>query len=381
MGRTETVRHGPRLIDLDILFYDDLIVDEEGLTLPHVRMAERGFVLQPLMDLVPNLCHPRLKQTVRELHAALGELPLPRVLPVGKQLFRRPGPTKVVGILNVTPDSFSNDGLLASGAVSGAEQVVYRAVVQAERMVSEGADIIDVGGQSTRPGHVLVSKEEEIERIVPVVEALVREVDRPISVDTFRSGVARAALDAGATAINDVWGLRYDASLAMLAAERNVPLIVMHNHQQQNDPSYAKRIGPHPIDRGPDPVRATLDELLKQLRFAESRGVPRWLLVADPGMGFGKTIAEHMALTRRLNELTEPGYPLLFGPSRKGFVGKLLGDLCAEERDVGSATLCALAAERGAAMVRTHNVRMAVHAVRMADAVMGRTGNRLKQHE
>ena len=381
MGRVASVRYGPRLIDLDILFYitdsgHQLVLTSTDLTVPHPRLAERGFVLQPLADLTPELIHPRLGQTVTALLKALDEPPLPRVLPVRSALWRHQGPTRVMGILNVTPDSFSGDGLLGHTI-----SPVDRALRQAEQMIAAGAACLDVGGQSTRPGHELVSEAEEMDRVVPVIEALAHAVDVPISVDTFRYDVARAACAHGAHMINDVWGLHYDSRLADLAGAQGLPLVVMDNRQAQIDPVYRARVGLHPpLPDHPapdqpapdDPVDAVGQALARQLAVAQQRGVPRWLLVADPGMGFGKSVAAHMLLTRRLQELTAPGYPLLYGPSRKGFIGKLLGGSPPEERDMATAALCALAAERGALLVRVHNVQAAVHAVAMSDAVMGR---------
>ncbi|MEZ4661944.1 MAG: 2-amino-4-hydroxy-6-hydroxymethyldihydropteridine diphosphokinase [Caldilineaceae bacterium] len=204
LGREKTVRYGPRSIDLDILFFDDLHVDTPPLTIPHARMAERDFVLQPLCDIASAVKHPVTGRSVGEMNAQLGAPPLPRVMPFGQGVWRWDGPTCIMGIINVTPDSFSGDGLGQPGV-----DAVMRAVAQAEQMAADGAHCLDIGGLSTRPGHELVSVDEEMDRVLPVIAAIHDQVNLPISVDTFRAAVAEEAISAGA-AINDVWGLRFD---------------------------------------------------------------------------------------------------------------------------------------------------------------------------
>jgi dihydropteroate synthase len=271
-----------------------------------------------------------------------------------------------MGILNVTPDSFSGDG------IGGGPAAVARALAAAEQQVLDGADCVDVGGLSTRPGHQVIPADEEIGRVVPVIEALAKALPVPISVDTFRAAVARAALHAGARLINDVWGLRFDPDLADLAARRHVPLVVTHNRARTADPAYRERWPalPAPIPADADVVQVVRTELAAQLAAAAARGVPRWHLIADPGMGFGKSLAQHLQLMRHLDRIAALGYPLLFGASRKGFIGKLVGDLPPEERDAGSLAAAVLAAAHGAHMVRVHHVRSTVRALRVADAVL-----------
>jgi len=369
LGRRRTQQYGsPRPIDIDILFYDDAQIQSEDLIIPHALMAERTFVLEPLCDIAPNLRHPRLGSTMRELLTALQAPPLARVMPIGNQIWTWGQKTYIMGIINVTPDSFSGDGLAVPGA-----PMVEQAVAQAQRFVAEGADCLDIGGMSTRPGHALIPVEEEMARIVPVIEALAKAVTVPISIDTFRSEVARAALQAGAHLINDIWGLRFDPQLAHLAVEAAVPLVVMHNRSQPEDVAYQARVQTMPF--GPpyvygDIIEEMMAELRQSLSVAQAAGLPRWLLITDPGIGFGKTLEQHLTLLRRLNELRAMGYPLLFAASRKGFVGKVLGGLPPEERVEGTLATGVLALERGADMLRVHDVRAMSRAARMADAVV-----------
>jgi dihydropteroate synthase/2-amino-4-hydroxy-6-hydroxymethyldihydropteridine diphosphokinase len=366
LGRQPTIRFGPRTIDLDILFYDDRVLASEDLAIPHPRLAERAFVLEPLCDLDPDLHHPQLDTSVRMLWQRLDHDPLPRVMPTGDRLWRWGAKTYVMGIINVTPDSFSGDGLAAD------EDRVARAVAQGERFAAEGADILDVGGYSTRPNHEDVPIEEEIRRVAPVIRALAEAVDLPISVDTFRTPVAVAALDAGAHWINDVWGLRLFPDLADLAVRHHAPLVVMHNRFQPL-PAYRDRL---PSTQGSvyaDLIGEIRAELAESLEIARLAGLPRWLQIIDPGIGFGKTLDQHMELIDHLDALKTDNYPLLFGSSRKRFIGELLGGLPADQRLEGTLATNILAVDRGADIVRVHDVEATVRAVRVVDAVMRRS--------
>lgn len=371
LGRQPIVRYGPRVIDLDILFYDDLHLNSPDLTIPHPRLAERGFVLQPLCDLNPALLHPALGQSAQALWQALGAASLPKVMPIGGQLWVWTDKTYIMGIINMTPDSFSGDGLLQYG-----EAAVEMAVTQAKRFVAEGADCLDVGGLSTRPGHALVSVEEELARVVPVIHAIAQEVAVPISVDTFRAEVARAALHAGAAMLNDVWGLRFDPTLAQVAAQACVPLVIMDNRTQPADPAYATTVqaAQHGLSQG-DIVHDIRQQLTAGLARAQSAGLPRWLQILDPGIGFGKTLEQHLELIRRLNELTAWGYPMLLGPSRKSFIGRLLGTLSPEERLEGTLSACVLAIERGANILRVHDVLHVARTARFTNAALRQKPN------
>ncbi|HSL77068.1 MAG TPA: dihydropteroate synthase [Candidatus Limnocylindrales bacterium] len=268
---------------------------------------------------------------------------------IGSTMFTWGQRTFVMGILNVTPDSFSGDGLIRGG------DAVAIAVEQARRMVDEGADLLDVGGESTRPGHAPVDAAEEIGRVIPVLAA-VREAlpDIPLSIDTTKVVVAEAALAAGATLLNDVWGVGLDPTMAELAASSGAPLLVMHNREEAR---YA------------DVVREVVDDLRVALDRAERAGVRPEDLIVDPGIGFGKTADHNVALLRDLDALTALGRPILLGTSRKSTIGKIL-DLPVEERLEGTLATTALGIAKGVDIVRVHDVRANVRAARVADAIV-----------
>ena len=251
--------------------------------------------------------------------------------------------TYVMGIINVTPDSFSGDGV-------GTD--TDRAVAQGLRMVREGADMLDVGGESTRPGHQPVTVAEEIERTEAVVTRLARETKVPISIDSYKLEVASRAVAAGATIVNDIWGLVRSPELAELAAANNCALVLMHNQD------------------GTDYAGDLIEEIKRFLRVAIDRalhaGVPRERVIIDPGIGFGKTAEQNWVVMRRLNELRDLAQPILIGTSRKSFIGKLL-DLPAGERVEGTAATVTASVLRGSDVVRVHDVREMTRVVRVAD--------------
>ena len=253
--------------------------------------------------------------------------------------------TYVMGVVNVTPDSFSGDGLGGN---------VAAAVEQALRFQAEGADFIDIGAESTRPGHLPVSEAEELARLLPALEAVSAAVGIPISVDTWKSGVARAALENGACIINDVWGLKADPSVADVAAEYGAGLALMHNQQGHQ---YNDLLGD---------IAASLS---RSVDIAMAAGVPRENLVIDPGFGFGKTADHNLELLKNLRRLTGLGLPLLVGTSRKSTIGRVLG-LPPEQRLEGTAATVALAIAGGADIVRVHDVREMARVCRMTDAVV-----------
>ncbi|MBI3748682.1 MAG: dihydropteroate synthase [Chloroflexi bacterium] len=255
-----------------------------------------------------------------------------------------------MGIVNVTPDSFSGDGLLAAGS-----DPVATAVALGRRMAADGADLLDVGGESTRPGHVAVTADEERDRVVPVIAALRAALPRmPLSVDTTKREVAAAALDAGADVLNDVWAVGADDAMARLAAERAVPLVIMHNRAE---PRYAELIPEVVAD-----LRVALDR-------AERLGVPADRLIVDPGFGFGKTPEQNLALVRDLDALRVLGRPVLLGTSRKSTLGRVL-DLPVEDRLEATLATTALGIAAGADIVRVHDVRANVRAARISDAIV-----------
>ncbi|HIC93799.1 MAG TPA: dihydropteroate synthase [Anaerolineae bacterium] len=283
---------------------------------------------------------------------------------IGGRLFEWGRRTYVMGILNVTPDSFSGDGLMAAGDFVGA------ALTLAERFVEEGADILDVGGESTRPGSAPIPAEEELRRVMPVVERLAREFDIPISIDTYKAEVARRALDAGAHMVNDVWGLRMDPELAGLVAERGVPVVVMHNRSRPKDAVQEERLGGRYVGVEYEDLMADIiRELRGSVQVALDAGVAWEKIIVDPGLGFGKTVEQNLEIMDRLSELRVLGRPILVGTSRKSFIGYTL-DLPPEERLEGTAATVALCIARGADIVRVHDVKEMVRVARMTDAIV-----------
>ena len=253
--------------------------------------------------------------------------------------------TYVIGIINLTPDSFSGDGL--GGDVDGAVDLALR-------FQDEGADILDIGAESTRPGHKQVSLDEELARLMPALEAIAKRVDLPISVDTYKAAVARRAVDAGAVIINDISGLKAEPELAEVAAETCAGLVLMHSQK-----------GTKYRDLVPDLVSSLKDSV----RIALEAGVPRDNIIVDPGIGFGKTPDQNLAVLARLDELKELDCPMLVGTSRKSTLGLLL-DLPAEERVEATAATVSLAIAGGADLVRVHDVKEMVRVCRVTDAVV-----------
>src|SRR6266540_429228 len=275
--------------------------------------------------------------------------------------------TYVMAIINVTPDSFSADGLAQPGAdIAGA------ALAQARRAADEGADILDVGGESTRPGAQPIGIAEELRRVIPAVAAIARELTLPLSVDTYHAEVAAAALDAGARIVNDIWGLRtptagWNEPLARLVATRQVPIVLTHNRRAQA--TIGALGGHYPKVEYTDLLGDIIAELRERVAFAESSGIQRERIIVDPGLGFGKTPEQNLILMRRLSEFRAIDRPLLIGASRKSFIGLPL-NLPPHERDEGTAATTALAIAAGADIVRVHNVQMNVRAARIADAIV-----------
>ena len=286
--------------------------------------------------------------------AAAGLPARPVPLRIGPRLFQWGERTFVMGILNITPDSFSGDGLMADADPAGGDSV-GAAVELGLRMAAEGADLLDVGGESTRPGHEAVADADEIARVVPVVRALRSALpDMPISVDTTKPAVASTALDAGANLVNDVWGVALDDGLPRLAAERGVPIVLMHNRAEA---------------RYTNLIAEILGDLQQAIQRALRAGVAWDAIVVDPGFGFGKTAAHNLVLLRELASLQVLGRPILLGTSRKSTLGKVL-DLPADERLEATLATTALGIAAGVDIVRVHDVRPNVRTARMADAIV-----------
>ena len=260
--------------------------------------------------------------------------------------------TLVMGILNVTPDSFSDGGLYRD---------TEAAIEHGVRMAADGADVIDVGGESSRPGAEPVPLEEELSRVIPVIRALAERVEAPISIDTYKPEVARAALDAGASVINDITGLA-DPDIRALAAERKVPAVIMHMkgtpRTMQENPVYE------------DLISDIMQFLRERAGEAVAAGLPEEFLIVDPGIGFGKTVEHNLEIIRKLGDFKSLGLPILIGTSRKAFIGKVLGGLSPTERLEGTAAAVALSIANGANIVRVHDVKEMVRVARMTDAVI-----------
>ena len=259
--------------------------------------------------------------------------------------------TLVMGILNVTPDSFSDGGRYNN---------LDSAMKQAEKLISEGADIIDIGGESTRPGHTQITSEEEISRVVPIIEKISKNLDTIISIDTYKYDVAEEAIKAGANIINDIWGLQYDkGEMAELVKKYNLPLIAMHN---QNDEMYNKDI-----------MLVLREFFEKTYKIADKYGIDRDKIILDPGLGFGKNVEQNIEVLSRLNELKDMGF-ILLGASKKRFIGKLLNDLPFDERVEGTVATTVIGIEKGVDIVRVHNVLENKRACLVADGVYRKRG-------
>lgn len=273
--------------------------------------------------------------------------------------------TYVMGILNVTPDSFSGDGLLT------AADSLKAALAQAEEFIAAGADILDIGGESTRPGSTPVSDAEEIARVIPVIKALRSNgVTNLISVDTYKSAVAMAALEAGADWINDVWGFHADPRMPAVAAHWECPVVLMHNRSRPNQVELQEQIGASYIGAHyNDLLLDVKNELIQTVNVARKAGIKDENITLDPGIGFGKTVEQNLELINRLDEIKALGFPVLLGPSRKSFIGYTL-DLPPSERLEGTLAACAVGITRGADVLRVHDVQQVVRLARMTDAIV-----------
>lgn len=418
LGRNFTqVRNGPRPLDLDILLYFDKDVDandkcDQGstanpvvletpdLVIPHRRLQEREFVLAPLIDVAGrNMAHPTIQTTSSPSTseeasngATLGDLldnvissvsqdadesvsqdadepSAVRLLPLPRERFLLFDQTLIMGILNLTPDSFS-DGGKWTGRVD-------RSVERAMEMVDEGASIIDIGGESTRPGATEIEVEEQIRRTVPVIEAIRKRCKEVvISIDTRHAAVARAAVEAGADIVNDVSGGTHDPNMLSTVADLHVPIVLMH---MRGTPESMQGLTDYNGEGGV--VDGVIAALLERSRAAEAVGIPRWMQVLDPGIGFAKDLDGNLSLLKHYSQLrTKLGdYPLLLGTSRKGFIGKLSGETVAEERDFGTVGSCVAAlclgrdgndSYLGCNILRVHNVKGAKQATTVMDGIV-----------
>lgn len=287
-------------------------------------------------------------------------------LQIGKHIFQWGSRTYVMGILNITPDSFSGDGLLGDKG-----EGVRASLQQAQGFLKNGADILDVGGESTRPGSQAVNADEEMERVLPVIESIVKEFpDTLISIDTYKAKVAEAAFKAGAHILNDVWGLRADPELATVAAQYKVPVILMHNRSNPASVEVRQQLGNAYIGSTYENlIEDVKRELLVSVELALKAGIEETRLILDPGIGFGKTREHNLELINRLDEIRSLGYPVLLGPSRKSFIGFTL-DLPPDQRVEGTAATIAIGIARGADIIRVHDVKEMARVAKMTDAIV-----------
>lgn len=264
---------------------------------------------------------------------------------IGNRTFDLEQNTYLMGILNVTPDSFSDGGKWND---------LEAARKHTEEMICEGADIIDIGGESTRPGYTMLSDEEEIRRVVPAIRMVKEHFDIPVSVDTYKSAVAQAAIEAGADMVNDIWGLKYDRKIAEVIARAKVPCCLMHNRNEANYGNFMEEF---------------LEDLKETLKIAENAGIEREQIILDPGVGFGKTYEQNLEVIRRLEEMQALGYPVLLGTSRKSVIGLTL-NLPADQRLEGTLATTVMGVERGAAIVRVHDIRENARIIQMIQAIL-----------
>lgn len=389
LGRSKehVPRNGPRVVDVDIALYDNLIInDGERLIIPHARLHERAFVLRPVCDMVPSFLHPILQRTMASLLISTSMADMSRVMPIRNDMWAWGSKTRVMGILNATPDSFS-DG--------GEHLHVDAAMKNARQMAQAGVDLLDVGGQSTAPGRPEVSTEEEMARVLPLIQALSQDPATrhiPISVDTYRAEVAKHALDAGACIVNDVSGGTRDTRMLDLVAERQCPYVLMH---MRGDATTMTSLTHY--EGGV--VHDTVMETTNLVANALSRGVRRWNLIIDPGIGFAKDKEGNLALLRELPKMVEdhaagilPGsnvsetnascnaslihMPLLLGVSRKRFLGQIIKEETPNPSHRMQATMaaCAAAMSTGCVdIIRVHDVAQAMDIVKISDAIWRKT--------
>lgn len=269
---------------------------------------------------------------------------------IGNKVFETKEHTYVMGILNITPDSFSDGGMWNDRD---------RALFHVETMIAEGMDILDIGGESTRPGYTLLTEEEEIHRVLPVIEAVKERFDIPVSLDTYKWKVAEAGIGVGIDMVNDIWGLKYDDGMAPVIARSGLPCCLMHNRREAVYQSFLQDVEA---------------DLFESIRIAEKAGISDEKIILDPGVGFAKSYQQNLEILNAMEELNMFGYPLLLGCSRKSVIGLTLNEPV-EERLEGTLVTTVMAVIKGCSFVRVHDVKENVRAIRMAEAILGRNGD------
>ncbi|XP_057962890.1 folate synthesis bifunctional protein, mitochondrial isoform X2 [Malania oleifera] len=383
MGRTDGIRYGPRPIDLDILFYGKFRINSEILTVPHERIWERPFVMAPLVDLLGSdidsdtvACWHSFSKHSNGLFGSweelggetlIGKEGMRRVLPIGNGLWDWSQKTSVMGVLNLTPDSFSDGGKFQS---------VDAALSQIHLMISEGADIIDIGAQSTRPMASRISPQEELDRLIPVLEAALEMPEiqgKLLSVDTFYSEVASEAVKKGAHLVNDVSGGRLDSNMHSVVAGLRVPYIAMHMRGDPYTMQNSENLQYNNV------CKQIASELYLWVRDAELAGIQAWRIIIDPGIGFSKNTEHNLEILTGIptiqteiarKSLALSHAPILIGPSRKRFLGEICSRSAAIERDPATLAAVTTGVLGGANIVRVHNVRDNLDAVKLCDATL-----------
>jgi len=374
LGRVKLIDKGPRSIDLDVLLYEDQVIDTERLKVPHILMLEREFVLRPLCDIIPDMI-PSIGQSRVPLSESLRRLssspstPISTTTNMGENTFsiralENTRPTHIMSILNTTPDSFSDGGLN-----SPTDEAALRKTISSH--IREGAAIIDIGGQSSRPNAADVTAEEETQRVLPaikIIKSLAEGSNTCISVDTYRATVAEEAIKAGAHIINDISGGLLDADMLPTVSRMGCTVCLMHMRGTPATMTSAENCS------YPDGLIPTIArELLDRVKAAEEAGIRRWRIILDPGIGFAKTTEQNLEILRSMGELRNwpglVGLPWLVGSSRKGFIGKITGVKDAKERTWGTAATVTAAVQGGADVVRVHDVGEMAKVTKMSDAI------------
>eukprot|EP01132_Coremiostelium_polycephalum_P010774 gene10774-13192_t len=399
LGRTKTFRNGPRIIDIDILYYNNLHMKTDDLQIPHPLLWERDFVLVPLCDIAPLNIHPTLHITNQQMKINLkdGGRNLKKILKIGNMVWHLNQKTYIMGVLNVTPDSFSDGGQYNS---------IEKAMTHVEKLIADGSNIIDIGGQSTYPGAIQLGPEEELKRVLPIINAIrAKFPDFPLSIDTYHSSVAREALKAGCNVINDVSGGFKDPEIFTVARQFRVPIIINHGQptpqflQQQlmlsnssgssgsisNNNTGGKGNSLLPIyfnreidNYNPDIIKIVKDFFNERVERAVQSGLYLWQIILDPGLGFSKTYEQSIEILRRGKELRSHGHTILIGPSRKGFIGATLAkldgtsivpDAKSDRRLWGTAACCCAASGWGVDIIRIHDVQEIRDSILISDSI------------
>jgi dihydroneopterin aldolase/2-amino-4-hydroxy-6-hydroxymethyldihydropteridine diphosphokinase/dihydropteroate synthase len=358
LGRQNTIRYGPRIIDIDILFYDNLIFnikEPTELIIPHPKLQERDFVLGPFLDLSPNYIHPILNKSILELFKELTEISLKKILPFnfGNYLWKLGDKTFIMGILNITPDSFSDGGKYFES---------NNAIKRVKEMIELGIDIVDIGGQSTRPGATLISAEEELSRILPILKIIRKNFPNIlISIDTFYSKVAKEAIENGANMINDITAGTFDEEMFTICSKLKVPIILMH---MKGTPQTMQSLTEYN-----NLIEEIKQFLLNRSMIAQERGIYRWNIIIDPGIGFAKNMDHNLKILKYGSQFSTLGFPILYGPSRKKFIGIITKKENPSERIMGTAAACTAAIQQGADIIRIHDIEYLKDVILVSDAI------------